>query len=149
MKQRFFILHKLLECSTIHRRSYAILEPDLPSRYEYVLDCRLTPVQKEMYDYYLENYVFGNLLGEHSEKKNLFLHFCILGFIWNHPVCVWRYFVYNAIVNVSFCRQFFWNTLSSQKIKFLRQKSRRKNSNLMTNLVTAKFQSQVFNLWTP
>lgn len=92
MKHRFFILHKLLESSTIHRRSYAILEPDLPRRYEYVLDCRLTPVQKQMYDYYIENYVFGDILGEFSEKKNLFLHFSNLGFIWNHPAILLSYF---------------------------------------------------------
>lgn len=88
MKKRFYILHKLLEFSTIHRRSYAILEPDLPPRYEYVLDCRLSSMQEDLYQYYLENYVFGNILGEFSAKKNLFLHFCILGYIWNHPVSI-------------------------------------------------------------
>lgn len=92
MKKRFYILHKFLEFSTIHRRSYAILEPDLPPRHEFVLDCRLTPMQKSMYEYYIDNYVFSNILGELSAKKNLFLHFCMLGFIWNHPALLLNYF---------------------------------------------------------
>lgn len=91
MKRRFFILHKFLEYSTIHRRSYAILEPDLPARYEYVIDCRLTKQQRIMYKYYLDNYVFGSALGENSAKEKLFLHFIMLGYIWNHPALMLEY----------------------------------------------------------
>lgn len=91
MKRRFFVLHKRLE-SCIHRRDYNILVPYLKPKCEFVLNIRLSEEQQNLYKYYLDTYVFGGSLGKNSARRQLFLHFYLLGFIWNHPALLVLYF---------------------------------------------------------
>ncbi|KAJ6224252.1 hypothetical protein RDWZM_002797 [Blomia tropicalis] len=98
MKKRFFVLNKSLKHTTIHRKGPEELESYLPTRNEFVLNFKLTPKQKQLYQYYLDHYVFGTRLIDSEsemntgERKYLFLHFQILSLIWNHPALLGEYF---------------------------------------------------------
>ena len=92
MKKRFFVLHRSLEHTTIHRKGNDILESDLPPRYEYVFNLKLTPSQIALYRHYLKWFVFGNLPFCDEPLRALFVNFNILGYIWNHPALLLHYF---------------------------------------------------------
>ncbi|CAH8551854.1 unnamed protein product [Heterobilharzia americana] len=54
MKKRAHILYKTLD-GCVQRKDYSVLTKYLPPRYEYVIMCRLTEVQQDLYAYFLEN----------------------------------------------------------------------------------------------
>lgn len=58
MKKRAFILHNLLEGS-VQRFDYSVLTPFLPPKQEYVISVKLSPLQIELYQYYLDNFTRG------------------------------------------------------------------------------------------
>eukprot|EP00301_Raphidiophrys_heterophryoidea_P001818 c10860_g1_i2.p1 GENE.c10860_g1_i2~~c10860_g1_i2.p1 ORF type:complete len:1292 (+),score=397.52 c10860_g1_i2:97-3972(+) len=88
MKKRAFVLHRLLE-SVIHRCGYEVLQRDLPPKYEYVLLVRLSPLQRRLYNHYLQSI----LPQDHADlktafQKNVFAAFQNLLKVCNHPQLV-------------------------------------------------------------
>uniref|UniRef100_A0A3Q0KQB0 ATP-dependent helicase ATRX n=1 Tax=Schistosoma mansoni TaxID=6183 RepID=A0A3Q0KQB0_SCHMA len=67
MKKRAHILYKTLD-GCVQRKDYSVLTKYLPPRYEYVIMCRLTKVQQELYRYFLENH--SNLNSNNTLSNN-------------------------------------------------------------------------------
>jgi len=89
MKKRSFILNDLLK-GAMQRLDYNVLVPYLMPKLEYVLMISLTPLQKTLYKYYLENYAKAGQIGpdgklEGGKKGGLFYDVQNLSRIWNHP----------------------------------------------------------------
>lgn len=84
MKKRVHILHKLLN-DCIDRRDYNVLVPYLQPKFEYVLSLRMTECQKNLYKYYLENFV-------DKSRPNLLADYSILRLIWSHPALLVDYY---------------------------------------------------------
>ncbi|XP_033217981.1 transcriptional regulator ATRX homolog isoform X2 [Belonocnema kinseyi] len=80
MKKRAFILHNLLEGS-VQRFDYSVLTPFLPPKNEYVISVKLTPLQVELYQYYLDNFTRGAARG-----PRLFPDYHALQRICTHPI---------------------------------------------------------------
>uniref|UniRef100_A0A3Q3BN95 DNA helicase n=1 Tax=Haplochromis burtoni TaxID=8153 RepID=A0A3Q3BN95_HAPBU len=76
MKKRAHVLHSVLG-GCIQRRDYSELRQFLPPKYEYVLAVRVSPLQYNLYRYYLDHFT-----------ANLFKDFQVLGRIWTHPWCL-------------------------------------------------------------
>ncbi|CAI5643957.1 unnamed protein product [Oreochromis niloticus] len=90
MKKRAHVLHSVLG-GCIQRRDYSELRQFLPPKYEYVLAVRVSPLQYNLYRYYLDH--FTGVSSLHNSKKmrpgaNLFKDFQVLGRIWTHPWCL-------------------------------------------------------------
>uniref|UniRef100_A0A3Q4MWV7 DNA helicase n=1 Tax=Neolamprologus brichardi TaxID=32507 RepID=A0A3Q4MWV7_NEOBR len=81
MKKRAHVLHSVLG-GCIQRRDYSELRQFLPPKYEYVLAVRVSPLQYNLYRYYLDHFT-GMRPG-----ANLFKDFQVLGRIWTHPWCL-------------------------------------------------------------
>ncbi|XP_012279926.1 transcriptional regulator ATRX homolog isoform X2 [Orussus abietinus] len=81
MKKRAHVLHKMLEGS-VQRFDYSVLMPFLPPKQEYVIFVRLTEVQVEMYQYYLNNLARRQRVAGGS----LFADFQELQRVWTHPI---------------------------------------------------------------
>ena len=62
MKKRSFILSDLLKGCT-QRLDYNVLTPYLQPKHEYVLSLNMTPLQKKLYKFYLENYARAGQIG--------------------------------------------------------------------------------------
>ncbi|KAK4470498.1 hypothetical protein MN116_006046 [Schistosoma mekongi] len=90
MKKRAHILYKTLD-GCVQRKDYSVLTKYLPPRYEYVIMCRLTKVQQELYSYFLENLDnmgsnnSSNNQDETSNRKTLFMVQQTLYRISTHP----------------------------------------------------------------
>lgn len=82
MRKRSHVLHKLLD-GVVQRRDYAVLEPYLPPKHEYVLFIRLTDTQVKLYKYYME---YLAKRGDGSGRTSfLFSDFQQLQRICTHP----------------------------------------------------------------
>ncbi|CAH8563506.1 unnamed protein product [Schistosoma intercalatum] len=92
MKKRAHILYKTLD-GCVQRKDYSVLTKYLPPRYEYVIMCRLSKVQQELYKYFLENHSNINSNNnntstnqdETNHRKKLFMIQQILYRISTHP----------------------------------------------------------------
>ncbi|VDQ05058.1 unnamed protein product [Trichobilharzia regenti] len=88
MKKRAHILYKTLD-GCVQRRDYSVLTKYLPPRHEYVIMCRLTKVQQELYAYYLENFndldITNNNRDDTHRRKTLFTVQQTLYRISTHP----------------------------------------------------------------
>nr|XP_023025621.1 transcriptional regulator ATRX homolog [Leptinotarsa decemlineata] len=82
MRKRSHVLHKLLD-GVVQRRDYAVLEPYLPPKYEYVLFVKLSETQVKLYQHYMDKYA------RQSDGSNrtsfLFTDFQKLQRICTHP----------------------------------------------------------------
>ncbi|KAJ8925712.1 hypothetical protein NQ315_009559 [Exocentrus adspersus] len=82
MRKRSHVLHKLLD-GVVQRKDYAVLEPYLPPKYEYVLFIKLTETQVKLYKHYMERYARQ---GDGSNRTSfLFADFQQLQRICTHP----------------------------------------------------------------
>lgn len=82
MRKRSHVLHKLLD-GVVQRRDYAVLEPYLPPKYEYVLFIRLTETQVKIYRHYMDRFARQ---GDGSNRTSfLFADFQELQRICTHP----------------------------------------------------------------
>ncbi|XP_066143351.1 transcriptional regulator ATRX homolog [Euwallacea fornicatus] len=82
MRRRSHVLHKLLD-GVVQRQDYAVLEPYLPPKHEYVLFLKLTEVQAKLYKHYLANFARR---GDGSNRTSfLFTDFQELQRICTHP----------------------------------------------------------------
>ncbi|XP_034948459.1 LOW QUALITY PROTEIN: transcriptional regulator ATRX homolog [Chelonus insularis] len=81
MKKRAHVLHKMLEGS-VQRFDYSVLTPFLPPKQEYVILVKLTDVQRQMYQYYLDNFARKQTA---RAGGSLFVDFQGLHRIWTHP----------------------------------------------------------------
>ncbi|KAI0240586.1 Transcriptional regulator ATRX, partial [Lamellibrachia satsuma] len=77
MKRRAHVLHETL-AGCVQRRDYSALTKFLMPKHEYVLAIRLSPVQIELYEKYLEN-------ASGSGPMKLFSDYQALMRIWTHP----------------------------------------------------------------
>lgn len=77
------VLHKLVD-PFVHRRSSELLRSALPLKLEFALCCRLTPLQRAMYD--------GFLHEEQSGQGGLSVLACLskLQQVFNHPAAFYR-----------------------------------------------------------
>jgi len=82
MKERVYILHKKL-VGFVHRRDYSHMKMLLPTKSEFVLFCRLCPIQRELYKKYLTSLK--------SEPAGLFQSYHWLNKVWNHPDSLLHY----------------------------------------------------------
>lgn len=90
MKKRAHILYEML-AGCVQRKDYSALTKFLPPKHEYVLSVRLTPIQCQLYRYYLEHFTgVGNALegGRGRAGTKLFQDFQMLSRIWTHPWCL-------------------------------------------------------------
>ncbi|XP_018566294.1 transcriptional regulator ATRX homolog isoform X2 [Anoplophora glabripennis] len=82
MRKRSHVLHKLLD-GVVQRRDYAVLEPYLPPKYEYVLFIQLTETQVKIYSHYMDRFARQN---DGSNRTSfLFADFQELQRICTHP----------------------------------------------------------------
>ncbi|KAL1487977.1 hypothetical protein ABEB36_015357 [Hypothenemus hampei] len=82
MRRRSHVLHKLLD-GVVQRQDYAVLEPYLPPKHEYVLFLKLTEVQVKLYKHYMEN--FARRSDGSNRTSFLFTDFQELQRICTHP----------------------------------------------------------------
>lgn len=82
MRKRSHVLHKLLD-GVVQRRDYAVLEPYLPTKHEFVLFVKLSDTQIKLYKYYMEKLAKKN---DGSNRTSfLFTDFQQLQRICTHP----------------------------------------------------------------
>lgn len=82
MKRRIYVLHRKTQ-AFIHRRGYQDVEIDMPKKHEYTIFVRLTELQKDMYNVYLDSVEMRN-------KSRLLVDHSCLKKIWNHPYILLR-----------------------------------------------------------
>lgn len=82
MKRRSHVLHKMLE-GCVQRRDYGVLAPFLPIKHEYVVSIKLTPLQIQLYKYYMEH---KPAMDTSRKAATLFSDFQNLSRIWTHPL---------------------------------------------------------------
>lgn len=82
MRRRAHVLHKMLD-GIVQRRDYAVLEPYLPPKHEYVLFVTLTETQVKMYQHYMTH--FGQKSNGSGRTSFLFNDFQQLQRICTHP----------------------------------------------------------------
>ncbi|KAM4619994.1 transcriptional regulator ATRX-like isoform 2-T2 [Polymixia lowei] len=90
MKNRAHVLHAML-AGCVQRRDYSELTQFLPPKHEYVLAVRVTPLQYQLYRYYLDHYTDVASAGDRAMFKagaNLFKDFQVLSRVWSHPWCL-------------------------------------------------------------
>uniref|UniRef100_UPI0037E772B1 transcriptional regulator ATRX-like n=1 Tax=Semicossyphus pulcher TaxID=241346 RepID=UPI0037E772B1 len=90
MKKRAHVLHAML-AGCVHRKDYAELTQFLPPKLEYVLAVRVSPLQYQLYRYYLEHFSGVGSMANTAKMKagaNLFKDFQVLSRIWTHPWCL-------------------------------------------------------------
>ncbi|WAQ98083.1 ATRX-like protein [Mya arenaria] len=84
MKRRAHILHELLDGS-VQRKDYSALTKYLPPKFEYVVSVRLSKVQMQLYEKYLE---LSGIMGAdmtRTKGARLFKDYQALMRIWTHP----------------------------------------------------------------
>ncbi|XP_029924260.1 transcriptional regulator ATRX-like isoform X2 [Myripristis murdjan] len=82
MKNRAHVLHAML-AGCVQRRDYTALAKFLPSKHEYVLAVRMTPLQCRLYSYYLDHFTAAR--SRVKTGASLFKDFQTLSRIWTHP----------------------------------------------------------------
>lgn len=82
MKRRSHVLHNMLE-GCVQRRDYSVLAPFLPIKHEYVISIKLTPLQVQLYKYYMEH---KPAMDTTRKAATLFSDFQNLQRIWTHPL---------------------------------------------------------------
>ncbi|KAM9348914.1 transcriptional regulator ATRX-like [Symphorus nematophorus] len=90
MKKRAHVLHAML-AGCVQRRDYSELTQFLLPKHEYVLAVRISPLQYQLYRYYLDHIAGIGLMTNRARVKagaNLFKDFQVLGRIWTHPWCL-------------------------------------------------------------
>ncbi|XP_041656865.1 transcriptional regulator ATRX-like isoform X2 [Cheilinus undulatus] len=90
MKKRAHVLHAML-VGCVQRRDYSELTQFLPPKHEYVLAVRVTPLQCQLYRFYLEHISKVGSVTDKAKVKigaNLFKDFQVLSKIWTHPWCL-------------------------------------------------------------
>jgi len=83
MKQRTFILHKLLQ-NTVHRIDDQNLKPLFTNKIEYTIEVNLTKFQCELYEKFLRYNKSSN------DNRNVFLCLHVLTLITLHPLTLYR-----------------------------------------------------------
>ncbi|XP_076680852.1 uncharacterized protein LOC143375529 isoform X2 [Andrena cerasifolii] len=81
MKKRAYVLHKMLK-GCVQRFDYSVLMPFLPPKQEYVIFVRLTEVQINLYQHYLDNWARRLRVASGA----LFADYQALQRIWTHPL---------------------------------------------------------------
>ncbi|ERL90914.1 hypothetical protein D910_08258, partial [Dendroctonus ponderosae] len=82
MRRRSHVLHKLLD-GVVQRQDYAVLEPYLPPKHEYVLFLKLSDLQTKLYRHYMDHFARR---GDGSNRTSfLFTDFQELQRICTHP----------------------------------------------------------------
>ncbi|XP_045511992.1 helicase ARIP4 [Pieris brassicae] len=84
MRYRAHVLHSLL-VGFVQRRSHAVLQSTLPQKEEYVLLVRLTPLQRKLYDRFMNEVVRS------ASVPNPLKAFAICCKIWNHPDVLYNF----------------------------------------------------------
>ncbi|XP_065212538.1 uncharacterized protein LOC135840116 [Planococcus citri] len=84
MRYRAHVLHSLLE-GFVQRRSHSVLQQTLPTKYEYVLLLKLTPLQKALYN------TFMNEVVRTKAVPNPLKAFAVCCKIWNHPDILYNF----------------------------------------------------------
>ncbi|XP_044079309.1 transcriptional regulator ATRX-like isoform X2 [Siniperca chuatsi] len=90
MKKRAHVLHAML-AGCVQRRDYSELTQFLPPKHEYVLAVRVSPLQYQLYRYYLDHFTGVGSITNRAKVRtgaNLFKDFQVLGRIWTHPWCL-------------------------------------------------------------
>ena len=82
MKRRVHVLHKLLD-ACVHRCDYTVLAPYLQPKHEYVLKIRLSSLQIQLYQQYLER--FAARKSDDKGRSYLFKDCSTLRLICAHP----------------------------------------------------------------
>ncbi|XP_015111784.1 transcriptional regulator ATRX [Diachasma alloeum] len=83
MKKRAHVLHKMLEGS-VQRFDYSVLTPFLPPKQEYVIFVKLSDIQIQLYQYYIDNLARR----QRAAGGSLFADFQALQRIWTHPIAI-------------------------------------------------------------
>lgn len=89
MRRRAHVLHKMLD-GCVQRRDYGVLSPFLPPKHEYVLSLKLSPMQIQLYKYYMKHKSRSNDEANGRKGSILFTDFQNLQRIWTAPL-VLRY----------------------------------------------------------
>ncbi|XP_030023401.2 uncharacterized protein LOC115442500 [Manduca sexta] len=84
MRYRAHVLHSLL-LGFVQRRSHAVLQSTLPQKEEYVLLVRMTPLQRKLYDRFMNEVVRS------TSVPNPLKAFAICCKIWNHPDVLYNF----------------------------------------------------------
>ncbi|CAK1604094.1 unnamed protein product [Parnassius mnemosyne] len=84
MRYRAHVLHSLL-VGFVQRRSHAVLQSTLPQKEEYVLLVRMTPLQRKLYDRFMNEVVRS------TSVPNPLKAFAICCKIWNHPDVLYKF----------------------------------------------------------
>ena len=86
MRYRAHVLHSLLE-GFVQRRGHDVFICSLPKKYEFIIQIKLSPVQKELYLTFMQ--AIGAM--NPGEKTNPLRTFAICCKIWNHPDVLYKY----------------------------------------------------------
>lgn len=131
MKQRTFILHKLLE-NTIHRIDDRHLKPLFTKKIEYTIEVNMTEFQCELYEKFLH-------YNKTSNDSCVFLRLHILTLITLHPITLYRLVHYKnkpefgtVAINEKFAKDLSWIADYENDSRFFDIK----NSNKMIYLLT-------------
>ncbi|KAJ0179964.1 hypothetical protein K1T71_004555 [Dendrolimus kikuchii] len=84
MRYRAHVLHSLL-VGFVQRRSHAVLQSTLPQKEEYVLLVRMTPLQRKLYERFMNEVVRS------TSVPNPLKAFAICCKIWNHPDVLYNF----------------------------------------------------------
>ncbi|CAH0407698.1 unnamed protein product [Chilo suppressalis] len=94
MRYRAHVLHSLL-VGFVQRRSHAVLQSTLPQKEEYVLLVRMTPLQRKLYDRFMNEVVRS------TSVPNPLKAFAICCKIWNHPDVLYNFLKKRSEVNAA------------------------------------------------
>ncbi|XP_059062187.1 uncharacterized protein LOC131855000 [Achroia grisella] len=94
MRYRAHVLHSLL-VGFVQRRSHAVLQSTLPQKEEYVLLVRMTPLQRKLYDRFMNEVVRS------TSVPNPLKAFAICCKIWNHPDVLFNFLKKRSEVNAA------------------------------------------------
>ncbi|KAH7426145.1 hypothetical protein KP509_11G086900 [Ceratopteris richardii] len=86
MKERTHVLHKQL-MGFVQRKGASIVENELPKKLVYVISVRLSPLQRALYNRFLQYFWLTNEQSVMTLKsrKSLFPTYHALAKVWNHP----------------------------------------------------------------
>ncbi|XP_075970489.1 uncharacterized protein LOC142972923 isoform X2 [Anticarsia gemmatalis] len=94
MRYRAHVLHSLL-VGFVQRRSHAVLQSTLPQKEEYVLLIRMTPLQRKLYDRFMNEVVRS------TSVPNPLKAFAICCKIWNHPDVLYNFLKKRSEINAA------------------------------------------------
>ncbi|RMZ96326.1 helicase ARIP4-like isoform X1 [Brachionus plicatilis] len=86
MRYRAHVLHSLLE-GFVQRRGHDVFICSLPKKHEFIIQTKLSPVQKELYLAFMQ--AIGAM--NPGEKTNPLRTFAICCKIWNHPDVLYKH----------------------------------------------------------